>query len=240
VAPKSQKTQPLLEVVAEVLDGTGLIYRGGFHPEPEDGVPTLPDGARTRTIILIGNAGPALWRAFKAAVPNRTVPHPLDRWLNPILERLADQVGGTLLLPNRGPDFPPIQEWATRAEPVYRSPIGIMIHPEYGLWHVYRAALLFREKLPLPPGAAAPNPCDSCAAKPCLKVCPADAFKPDRFDAQACVTHVDSLAGGNCQGRGCLARRACPVGRGYAYPMDAGAFHMAAVVRAVRSGYSAA
>lgn len=235
-----EDTQSPLATIARSLDGTGLFYRGGFHPGPDDGVPRLADGGRAGTVVLIGNAGSAMWRAFTAAVPDRMSPNPLDNWLNPILESVADRLGATLVLPNRGPDFPPIQDWAMRAEPVYRSPIGIMIHPDYGLWHVYRAALLLKDRIALPPRPDAANPCDSCANRPCLKVCPADAFKPDRFDAQACVGHVDSAAGTNCQERGCLARRTCPVGRDHAYPKEAGAFHMAAVVRAVRAGFGAA
>lgn len=239
MAPTSEKTPTLLTAIAESLHGTGLFYRGGFHPRLDDRVPPLRDGTKAGTVLLIGNAGPALWRAFTAAVPDRTISNPLDRWLNPILDRLASTLGATLVLPNCGPNFPPIQDWAMRAEPVYRSPIGILIHPDFGLWHVYRAALLVKERIPLPPRAEAPSPCDACATRPCLKVCPAGAFKPDRFDAQACVSHVDSPAGTNCQERGCLARRACPVGRDHAYPQEAGAFHMAAVVRAVRAGYGA-
>jgi len=223
--------------IGRSLNGTGLILRGGFHPEPSDRVPILQDGRTAETVLLIGNAGGDLWRAFSDAVPGREGRNPLDNWLNPILEQLVSGLTCDLVLPNRGPDFPPIQDWAMRVEPVYRSPIGIMIHPEYGLWHVYRAALLFGERFALPPRADALSPCDSCAKRPCLSVCPADAFGPDRFNAQACVGHVVSADGTNCQERGCLARRACPVGRDYAYPREAGAFHMDAVVRAVRAGY---
>ena len=50
----------------------------------------------------------------------------------------------------------------------------------------------------------------------------------------ACVDHVAGETGGSCRERGCLARRACPVGREFAYAPEAGAFHMAAVIRAVR------
>jgi len=230
---------PVLDLIEACLDGTGLVYRGGFHPPPGDEVPRLADGGEAGTVILVGNAGGAMWRAFTDAVPERSGRDPLDGWLDPILERLAARTGGTLVLPNRGPDFPPVQDWAMRAEPVYRSPIGILIHPDFGLWHVYRAALLFAARLALPPRDERPSPCDSCATQPCLKVCPADAFGPASFDAQACVGHVAGDAGGNCRDRGCLARRACPVGRDHAYPREAGAFHMAAVVRAVRSGYGA-
>ena len=112
-----------------------------------------------------------------------------------------------------------------------------MLHPEFGLWHVYRAALLFRDRIELPPRIEAPSPCDTCGKKPCLAVCPADAFRPDRFDARACSSHVESAAGTNCRDRGCLARRACPVGRDYLYGNDQQAFHTAAMLAAVKLGY---
>jgi hypothetical protein len=118
----ANKVSPPFDAIAASLEGTGLIYRGGFHPRPVDRVPVLADGRAVETVLLIGNAGGALWRAFTEAVPDRAVPNPLDRWLNPILEQLSDRVGGELVLPNRGPDFPPIQDWAMRAEPVHRSP----------------------------------------------------------------------------------------------------------------------
>ena len=226
-----------IAAIDETLAGTGLFVRGGFHPEVGDRVPEMHDGRDAATVVLVGNAGAVLWQAFTDAVPGRPGRNPLDNWLDPILKRLADLFSCDVVLPNRGPDFPPIQDWAMRAEPVYRSPIGIMIHPEYGLWHVYRAALLFSEQLALPARPDRANPCDSCEKKPCLAVCPADAFRPDRFDAQACVGHVSSNHGGKCRDFGCLARRACPVGRGHGYPREAGAFHMAAVVRAVQAGY---
>ncbi|MEK9646664.1 MAG: hypothetical protein VW547_14090, partial [Alphaproteobacteria bacterium] len=112
-----------------------------------------------------------------------------------------------------------------------------LIHPEYGLWHVYRAAFLFAADVALPPRAETPSPCDGCVRKPCLTACPADAFRPDRFDAPACAGHVESADGAACRDRGCLARRACPVGRDYLYPPEQQAFHTAAMVRAVRGGF---
>jgi Fe-S-cluster-containing hydrogenase component 2 len=113
-----------------------------------------------------------------------------------------------------------------------------MIHPEYGLWHVYRAAMLFAERIALRDRKFEPSPCEDCAKKPCLRVCPADAFLPDRFDGASCVTHVTSENGSNCRECGCLARRACPVGRDYAYPREAQAFHTAAFVRSARKIFS--
>jgi hypothetical protein len=217
------------------LAGTGLFIRGAFHPVPEDGVRPLADGRPAETLVLIGNAGPALWRAVRRDNAALAGEHPLDRWVDAHLDRVAAEVGAEVVYATRQP-WPPIQRWALKAGGVFRSPIGILVHPEYGLWHVYRGALLFAERLEIPslPQGARGNPCDSCADKPCLTRCPAGAFSEAGFDALACVGHVESRKGKACAAGGCLARRACPVGPAFAYDRDEGAYHMAAVVGAVR------
>jgi hypothetical protein len=215
------------------LAGTGLFVRGGFHPAPEDGVRALADGGAAGTVVLVGNAGTEMWAAFRREVPQLSGKDPLDRWVNAHLERAAAAVGAEIVFATRKP-WPPIQRWAMKAGGVHRSPIGILIHADFGLWHVYRGALLFHERLALPSPPASASPCDSCAEKPCLTACPADAFKPEGFDMHSCVGHVESRKGKACATGGCLARRACPVGRTHAYVPEEGAFHMAAVVRTVR------
>ncbi len=231
---------PKLETIAETIAGAvapaGLFVRGAFHATPADQVPPLPDGRAAATVVLIGNAGAAMWDAFEASNPDPGQRNPLDSWLEPRIQAAAEAAGAHPIFPNQGPPFVPIQDWAACAEPVHRSPIGLMIHPEFGLWHVYRAALCFGELLDLPPRDNAPSPCDTCAAKPCLNVCPADAFGPASFDAASCLAHVESAAGAPCRERGCMARRACPVGREYLYPEPAQAFHTAAFMRAARRG----
>ena len=217
----------------EALVSAGLFVRGGFHPGPDDQVPALPDGSAAQTVLLIGNAGPAMWRAFRAAVPDVTGRAPLDGWLKPQILAAARGTGAHALFPNDGPPFIPIQRWALRADSVHTSPIRLLIHPEFGLWHVYRAALLFAERLEAPRRAESASPCDSCAKKPCLRACPVDAFA-DGFDMAGCVAHVESEAGRNCKERGCMARRACPVGRANVYPADAQAFHTAAFLRSAK------
>jgi hypothetical protein len=231
----------VIETLDRSLGATGLFVRGGFRPEPNDGVPDLADGRPARTVVLIGNAGGDLWNAFeaaRAAAPDTFDPrHPLDRWLRARIEAAAAEVGAQPIFPNDGPPFVPLLDWAQRAETVFRSPIGIMIHPEFGLWHVYRAVLLFAQDLDVPARKDRSNPCETCEQRPCLGVCPVDAFEPGRFAAQRCADHVASEAGTACRERGCLARRACPVGPALGYPRPAQAFHTAAMVEAVRRGY---
>src|SRR5262245_51101053 len=237
VMPPERRAAPDLAVIAESVGRHGLALRGGFHPEAADGVPALAGGGMPGTVLLIGNIGGSLWPAFSRS-PEFTdgAAHPLDRWTRRVLERTAASLGATALFPFSGPPYLPFQRWAMRAEPVAPSPLGILIHPDYGLWHAYRAALAFAEELPLPPRAERARPCDSCAERPCLSACPVGAFSERGYDVPACIGHIGGPAGESCMNGGCLARRACPVGTAYGYGAAQAQFHMTAFLAAHRNG----
>jgi ferredoxin len=217
------------------VSATGLGLRGGFHTEAADAVPACVDGRPTQTLVLVGNVGGSMWDAF-AASPELAdgAPNALDRWTRRVLDGIAGGLGAMPLYPFGGPPYLPFQRWAMRAEPVAPSPLGILIHPDYGLWHAYRGALAFAEPLDLPPHDARPSPCAGCREKPCLTACPVGAFGPQRYDVPACVGHIAGAAGAACMAGSCLARRACPVGRAFTYgPAQAG-YHMQAFLRSNR------
>ena len=190
-------------------------------------MPTLRDGGAAATVVLVGNAGPDLWQRFKGHAAGA---HPLDEWCRQVLAPLAQNLGADILFPFDGPPHPPFQRWAQRAEGLPPSPIGPLIHPEYGLWHAYRGALLFGQVLALPPVLSI-NPCDDCADKPCLTACPVATFSAGAYDVAACVGHLRRPAGGDCMELGCRARRACPIGQDYHYNRAQAHFHMAAFLR---------
>ena len=89
-----------------------------------------------------------MWDAFAPHIDGE--PDPLNRWTRRVIEPIAESFGARAAYPFGEPGWP-FQRWALRAETLYASPLGILIHPEYGLWHAWRAALLFDERLPLPP-----------------------------------------------------------------------------------------
>lgn len=216
-----------VERLARALAPHGLIYRGGFHPRPADGVPTRPDGAGVATVVMIGNAGPALWAAFAASPEHRAgARHALDAWTRRIVGDIAPAFGAAACHPFDGPPHLPFQRWALRADTVWVSPLQILIHPEYGLWHAYRAALLFAARVALPGIDRRERPCDGCAAQPCLTACPVAAFTPAGYAAERCRQHVQSAPGRPCLATGCLARQACPVGRPYRYAPAQAEWHM--------------
>jgi len=226
MAPDAKKVSSV-RVYGEIgrrLAVHGLVLRGGFHPEAGELV--LDSGEAVATLLLVGHVGSGIWPAFQAA---RTEgPDPLDRWSRRILEEVGEEFGGRPVMPSDGPPYWPFQQWAMRAEPVFPSPLGILIHPDYGLWHGYRGALLFGDRLELPAAAAAASPCETCRGRPCLSACPVDAFCGGGYDVPACRAHLRSGAGEACLAGSCLARRACPVGREYVYGEDHARFHMAA------------
>ncbi len=196
----------------------GLQLRGFCPLQAEDRL-----GAGT--LVLIGNVGPEMWRAFRRSAPQHA-PNPLDNWSRETITALADAFQARPLFPFDGPPWWPFQRWARRAEAVYPSPLGALIHSRYGTWHAYRGALVFQDINVSVARPADDSPCLSCADKPCLLTCPVQAITELYYDVGACRGHVRSAVNNDCVGQGCRARRACPVGRDYTYSEDQAAHHM--------------
>jgi len=213
----------------------GLAVRGAFHPHPGELDRTSP-ALGAATIVLLGFTGSAQWDQFaRSAEASDGLPHPLDRWSRRIVGMLAGEFRARAFYPSGAPAPPlPFQRLAFRGESVHQSPIGLLIHPRWGLWHAYRGGLILADRIELPRAAPAPHPCTGCRARPCLSSCPVAAFRPGSFDLDACVSHVLSEAGLDCRLNGCRARRACPVAAEFRYIPVQARFHMHAFLRAVR------
>jgi hypothetical protein len=213
------------------VDRHGLAFRGGFHPAPEDGVPPLADGAPTLTVALLGWTGGDQWPLFAASPEARDgLPDPLNRWSERLIGGLATEHGATAFYPFGGNPSLDFQSWALKAEPVHRSVLGLLIHPKWGLWHSYRGALGFRQRLDLSPRVNYPHPCEQCASRPCLSACPVSAFAAERdYNYVACREHLEG-AGEDCRIRACAARRACPVAPDKRYSEQQATFHMRALL----------
>ena len=203
----------------DALSTHGLMVRGGFHCTTNDHVAT-----NIKTLVLIGNAGPEMWNAFEKSMPED--PNPMNAWSKVIIDQIAVRFDAIAAYPFEGPPYHPFQKWAMKADTVFQTPIGPLIHPTFGMWHAYRGALLFSETLELPTQHDAQSPCDSCSDKPCLSTCPVDAFTPEGYDVPRCRNHIGSENGRDCLINGCLARRACPIGQDYIYEPTQAAFHM--------------
>lgn len=214
--------------IASALLPHGLILRGGFDFDEGEDRPAGPSGARARSVVLVGSAGAGWWPEVRRWLDSQPGAHrePLDTWSREIVGRIAAQAGARLVMPNDRP-YAPFQQWAMRAEGLKPSPIGLLMHPDYGLWHAYRAGLLFDEPLSAEMPGAADGPVhfrDACAAKPCLKACPVQAHSQQGFVHRDCLDHVRGPNGAPCRDSGCLDRNACPVGTDWRYPAEVQAF----------------
>jgi hypothetical protein len=216
---------PEYATVAAAIEPTGMIARGGFAPARGE-VPDLADGRPCVTVIVLGNISGGMWTRFRREEPAER--DPLDRWTRTVLGPIASGFGADFLHPSDEP-FQPFQRWARRADDVWSSPIGLLIHPSYGLWHAYRGAFLFADAVEgMPPVGLAESPCLTCADQPCLSTCPVDAFGLDSYDDVGCATHVRSGDDPVCGELGCAARLACPIGQEFRYDPDQMRFHMRA------------
>jgi hypothetical protein len=215
--------------LVNALSPHGLILRGGFKLDAED-APLGPSGAPARSVLLVGQAGGAPWPHFLRWCETQSaagLKDPLDTWSRQIIGAVAQEFGARAVSPSDKP-YLPFQQWAMRGEGLRPSPLGILMHPQYGLWHAYRGALLFETELAIPRLEKPIHLCDLCVGKPCLKACPAGAHSEAGFAHEACLSHVRGLDGALCRDYGCLDRNACPYGTEYRYPIDVQAFHMAA------------
>ena len=185
-----------------------------------------------KPLALIGHAGSSFWPHFSAwrnAQPD-DLANPLDAWSEHVVTPIAQRLGGHALFPWQKP-FLPFQQWAMRATGMRPSPLGILIHPVYGLWHAFRGAIKFEGEMSVEAPEAFAHPCDTCLAKPCLSACPVSAFSTDGYNVAVCRAHLASGAGRECMEGGCLARRACPVGQEFMYDNAQMAFHMRAFAK---------
>lgn len=185
-----------------------------------------------RTVVLLGNVDGSIWQPFsewRQSQPHEGGADPLDRWSKVVIQPIADHLGAAAYYPSDKPWWP-FQQWVTRAEALRASPLGLLIHPQYGLWHGYRGALGFANVLDIAKPGVADFPCDACRDKPCLTTCSANAVFADRFDVSACRSFLATSEGqSSCMQNGCLARNACPVGAQYRYPSEQLRFHMDAL-----------
>jgi hypothetical protein len=218
----------ILDQITTALEPCGLVPRGGFVFDEENVAPPSIDGSIPQSVVLVGHFGSSIWPHFMRWREDQpSAQDALDRWSKEVLTGVAAKLGATAVFPSDKP-YLPFQQWAMRAEGLRTSPLGLLIHPEYGLWQAFRGALLFARPIEFQRHDVADHPCDSCIERPCLSACPINAFDGAGFAVDRCRGYLATEAGETCMHGGCLARLACPVGREYAYLPDQQRFHMAA------------
>jgi len=204
-----------------------LSIAGAFHPKAGSG---LPEGTGTLVLLAPGNDG--YWVNVNSEPEfSDGAANPVDRWSTRVIGDWATQLGATAHFPFGGPPYSPFLTWALANGRAWASPTGPLVHDTFGMMISYRGALALPERLDIP--APSPNPCTTCAEKPCLTACPVGALSAHApYDVPVCKAHIGSVAGRACLSTGCLTRRACPVSLGAGRAEAQSAHHMAAFLGA--------
>lgn len=215
----------MLGALEKALSESGLLIRGAFNACDNELAKH-----NAKSLVLVGVAGSAFWSEFKKSAEFLDGnSDPLDRWSKRIGDIVAKEFSAHAVYPSDGPPYYPFIQWAKQCETVHSSKMGFSIHPEYGLWHAFRFALLFpNEILDLASPIESQNPCSSCSDSPCLSNCPVGAYTKDGFDPDRCFDYLQQNENGECRKLGCIARRSCPEGVDYRYKPGHAEFHMTA------------
>ena len=219
--------------LAAKLETFGLHLRGVTGLSREELKSFQIDVGSDVSIALVGNIGSSYWPVFSQSCESRDgKPDPLDRWSRRVAEQVAKAIGASAIYPFEGPPYYPFLQWAKRAEPLSQSPMGLMIHPNYGLWHSYRFGLLLSEAQADRTSVSVESPCLNCEGQPCLHHCPVNAFSTEGYDVDSCAAYLKQTPRARCHQEGCLARLACPVGEAYRYESAQHTFHLRAFLGA--------
>jgi hypothetical protein len=150
----------------------------------------------------LGWTGGEQWPAFARSPEARDgFPDPLNRWSKQAIDSIAVPLDAAALYPFGGPPWHDFQRWALKAEAVYRSPLGLLDHPKWGLWHSYRGTLALRQRFELAPQIRA----RVCRDRPWLSACPVSAFAPERPYNHAACHHYIEAGEADCLTRACLS-----------------------------------
>jgi len=224
-----------IHTITSIATPLGLSVRGGFAISSEDKVPELLNGGAAQSLVLFGNTGSSIWSVFSTCPEMQDgLDNPLDRWSERIGDDLAAQLGGAAYYPFGGPPYQPFISWAQKAESLRPSKLGILLHPEYGLWHAYRFAValpdvLFDTQTNKPQKRHA---CDTCEDQPCYGACPVEAFANNHYDVDRCVRYLDTNPQAVCHHEGCMARMSCPEAKQHRYLQPHAAFHISQFLKA--------
>ncbi len=200
-----------------------------------------------RSIVVIGNGGADFWRCYKAHAARNPGwyerNNPLDDFTREVVEKeivMPIQTAGVRCITvypfgSAGPTLN-FMQLATLAGLAGPSIIGVVVHPVFGPWIAFRAALLLDREIDRPGNAIGFDPCPTCSARSCINACPAAAVSfPSGWNIPKCLAHRVE-AHPDCADR-CHARVACVLGPDQRYPDDELAYHQMRALRVMRPYY---
>ena len=222
----------MVNPVAESLYEHGLNLQAVFRFEElpvalrQTFILQEPKSTDYQYIILLANGGSRYWQSMQqAGSQTEQQSDPVDNYFYQIINDLLEPYFEYKVV-YPGNHFLPLQGLGKLAGWHHESPLGLGIHPVFGLWFAYRGVILSNTKFsPIESDMAhgSESPCRSCQGKPCIAACPANAVLASGFKVGQCSDYrLQSESG--CQSR-CMARLACPTGKEYRYQTAQMTYH---------------
>lgn len=186
-----------------------------------------------KQLILIAHAGTTFWQALNQNRPQ--TPDPVDTFTRNTVDTVFKQALQSrrydILYPGKLPlDLQALGALAGWHHP---SPFWVGVNSCYGSWFAYRALILAdSDFVPTSPWKE-PSPCASCATKPCISACPAQAMQAGHLNLERCLNHRRQPES-SCRYQ-CVARNACPIGREHRYDTAQMQHHYAASLKFIEA-----
>ena len=218
------RMQETFDVLSNRLKMSGLRI---LHSGPA--LDQWPDKKlKIKNILIIGHRGSEFWPYFKASPEFfDDQPNPLDRWSKRIIEAAAPDL--RFVSPSDGPPYPPLHA-LTQNGALHPSPLGMLVHADFGLWIAVRGILLSTTVFPHSVARKAPP---QEIFDRCFEACPVQAFSQTGYAAETCAPYLLDNPSGDCWS-GCRARRACTLGAHDAYNADQARFYMDTFTKAMQ------
>jgi len=219
---------PLLTRALADLEARGLNLACALtRAEVIEAAPGLADHPSVATVLVLGSGGRTMWPSVERGFVDRDDPvdeHALDALTAAV--GTLEPLGATILWPSGS--HLPVTRLGELAGWSHPSPMGLGIHPAFGLWFAYRGVIGLEAALP---STATPSssPCDGCVQRPCIAACPADVLS-HQAPPKVAACFTERLRAGGCESS-CVARRACPVGAEHGYVSAQEAHHHRASLR---------
>lgn len=183
----------------QALNDSGLnIFASASVADLPSDLFNFTDEQKTKTLCLIGNGGKSLWEKLPHPLDVKT--HPIDHYTKIQMINVAKSIESEIeiLFPNDSYTLP-LQKLGRTLNLCTQSPIGLDIHPFFGLWFAFRGVFLV-SNMHSPTLDKSVMPCDSCVDKPCLQ--------------------ISNIA---------LARTKCPIGNDHQYIEEQIKYHQSAL-----------
>ena len=218
--------------VAEELYERGLNLQAVFQfsqiPETlkKRIIQSEPCSDRYQHLILLGNGGSRFWESMQHhRTRSLQDDNPVDNFFIRSVENAFDaDPDYRIIYP--GNHLLPLQGLGKLAGWHNDSPLGLGIHPVFGLWFAYRGIILSNTDF-IPAAddfdTQFESPCAACQNKPCINACPAAAVTRSGLKIKPCSNYrLESDS--RCQSR-CISRLVCPIGRDYRYLEEQMTYH---------------